>query len=77
MKNLKHLKSSSIVQSFIEVCFLIILKRYIFALAELIFSRFIFTIVQYVLINYKAFVLGKEESSLQNYCTMVNQCNSS
>ena len=73
MKNLKHLKKSSIVQHFIEVGFLIFLKKYVFA--QLIFSRFIFAIAQYVLITYKAFVLGKEESSLQNYCKMINQYN--
>ena len=44
---------------------------------QLIFSRFVFTIVQYVLSAYKAFVFGKEERSLQNYCKMINHNNSS
>ena len=39
----------------------------------LIFSRFIFAIALYVLINYEAFVSGKEDSSLKNYCKMINQ----
>ena len=64
MKNLKYLKKSSIGQRFNEVSFRIILKRYIFA--QLIFSQFVFVIAQYVLITSKAFMLGKEESSLQD-----------
>ena len=64
MKDLKHLKKSSIVQRFNEVDFLIIFKRYIFA--QLIFSQLVFAIAQYVLITYKAFMLGKEGSSLQD-----------
>ena len=50
----------SIVLRFIEVGFLVILKRYIFA--QLVFSQFISAIAQYALNTSKTLVLRKEES---------------
>ena len=74
MKNLRPLKKSSTAQRFVEDSFLIILKRYIFV--QIMFAQFIFVVVQYILVTSKAFVLGKEKSSLQTECKMINQCNS-